>query len=111
MQRLVNSLGQPSNRRSFLRMGMAAATVGGALLGGGLHAFADEGDDPEEKNGHLSKGDAAILRFAAAAMPIPQPGSSGMFGHPPYRYKGCCHGGSKLLDGYGAFHRPTACVS
>jgi hypothetical protein len=53
-----------SNRRSFLRNTMvagAAATAGAALLSKGVPAFA------EEKRGSLSKGDAAILRFVAAA--------------------------------------------
>jgi hypothetical protein len=55
----------PSNRRSFLKNTMvagAAATAGAALLTKGVPAFA-----AEEKNGSLSKGDAAILRFVAAA--------------------------------------------
>ncbi|HVN17556.1 MAG TPA: hypothetical protein VMU05_02260 [Dongiaceae bacterium] len=53
-----------SNRRSFLKKTMvagAAATAGAALLGKSMPAFA------EEKHGSLSKGDAAILRFVAAA--------------------------------------------
>ena len=53
-----------SNRRSFLRNTMvagAAATAGAALLTKSVPAFA------EEKSGSLSKGDAAILRFVAAA--------------------------------------------
>jgi hypothetical protein len=53
-----------SNRRSFLKntvVAGAAATAGAALLTKGVPAFA------EEKNGSLSKGDAAILRFVAAA--------------------------------------------
>jgi hypothetical protein len=53
-----------SNRRSFLRntvVAGAAATAGTALLTKGVPAFA------EEKSGSLSKGDAAILRFVAAA--------------------------------------------
>ena len=53
-----------SNRRSFLKNTMvagAAATAGAALLSKGVPAFA------EEKSGSLRKGDAAILRFVAAA--------------------------------------------
>src|ERR1700757_1747250 len=53
-----------SNRRSFLKntvIAGAATTAGAALLTKGLPAFA------EEKSGSLSKGDAAILRFVAAA--------------------------------------------
>src|SRR6201997_5031422 len=53
-----------SNRRSFLRNTMvagAAATAGTALLTKGVPAFA------EEKSGSLSKGDAPILLFVAAA--------------------------------------------
>lgn len=53
-----------SNRRSFLKKGMAAgaATVGAGLLGGSTAVFADD-----EKSGRLTRGDAALLRFAAAA--------------------------------------------
>ncbi len=53
-----------SNRRTFLRKGAVvagAATVGAALFSEGLPAFA------EEASGSLSKGDASILRFLAAA--------------------------------------------
>jgi hypothetical protein len=53
-----------SNRRSFLKNTVAAgaaATAGAALLGKGAPAFA------QEKSGSLTKGDAAILRFVAAA--------------------------------------------
>ncbi len=52
------------NRRLFLKKSVAAGTIGGALLGGGVRAFAE----PEDDRGHrLTKGDAALLRFAAAA--------------------------------------------
>jgi len=53
-----------SNRRSFLKQGAVAgaATVGASLLSAGSPVFADE-----EKSGRLTRGDAALLRFAAAA--------------------------------------------
>src|SRR5437763_8260225 len=53
------------NRRSFLRGSLAtgAATVGAGILGNGLSAL---GHDGEERSGSLNKGDAAMLRFAAA---------------------------------------------
>jgi hypothetical protein len=53
-----------SNRRSFLKNTMiagAATTAGAALLTKSVPAFA------ADKSGSLSKGDAAILRFVAAA--------------------------------------------
>ena len=53
-----------SNRRSFLKntvVAGAAATAGAALLTKGVPAFA------EERHGSISKGDAALLRFVAAA--------------------------------------------
>lgn len=53
-----------TSRRSFLRRGLAVAgagAVGAGLLAGGLPAFA------EFNSGSLTKGDAAILRFLAAA--------------------------------------------
>jgi Ferritin-like domain len=52
------------NRRAFLKTGAVAAgvaTLGGGLLGGSSRAFA------EESSGHLTSGDASILRFLAAA--------------------------------------------
>src|SRR5436305_3523836 len=56
------------DRRSFLKKGATtagAAAMGTALSSGNPLAFADEG--PEEHGGRLTKGDAALLRFAAAA--------------------------------------------
>jgi hypothetical protein len=53
-----------ANRRSFLKNGVlaaGAATAGAALFGRALPTFG------EEKSGHLPPGDAAILRFLAAA--------------------------------------------
>jgi hypothetical protein len=57
-----------SNRRSFIKNGMAVAggaTAGAGLLANGLSVFGQEG--PEERSGRLTRGDAAILRFLAAA--------------------------------------------
>lgn len=59
------SAGAPTGRRSFLKQG--AVTAGAAALGAGLLVsgrpiFAQE----DEKNGRLTKGDAAILRFLQA---------------------------------------------
>jgi hypothetical protein len=51
------------NRRSFMKNGLTAAGVG--LLVNGSPVFAD--DDHEEHGGRLTRGDAALLRFAAAA--------------------------------------------
>jgi len=55
------------NRRSFVKNGLVAgaATVGAGLLAASPDVFAQEG--PEEHSGRLTKGDAALLRFAAAA--------------------------------------------
>jgi hypothetical protein len=53
------------NRRAFLKTGMITAgaiSVGGALAPS-VPAFARE----DERSGRLTKGDAAILRFLAAA--------------------------------------------
>jgi len=57
-----------SHRRAFLkRSGFAAgaAIFGSDFFGSGVAAIAQEG--PEEKSGRLTRGDAALLRFAAAA--------------------------------------------
>jgi hypothetical protein len=55
-----------ANRRTFLKNGMMAAgatTVAAGLLPGRVSAFGHE----DEKSGRLTRGDAAMLRFAAAA--------------------------------------------
>ena len=53
-----------SNRRLFLKKGMAAGavTMGAGLLTSSSSVFAED-----EKSGRLTPGDAALLRFAAAA--------------------------------------------
>jgi len=56
---LPKRLTNRANRRSFIKKGLAAA--GAATAGVRLLA------SPEEHSGHLTKGDAAILRFLAAA--------------------------------------------
>ena len=70
MKDLTNKLKAPANRRSFMKQGLAAAgtaTVGAGLLSNGLSLF---GQDQPKSSGSLTKGDAAILRFAAAAETI-----------------------------------------
>jgi hypothetical protein len=57
-----------SNRRSFLKRGAFAAgavSVGANLFERGL--YARDHDQQQDKSGKLSRGDAALLRFAAAA--------------------------------------------
>jgi hypothetical protein len=54
-----------ANRRAFLKTGITAAgaaTMGAGLLGGGLSAFGQE----QERDGDLTRGDIAILRFLNA---------------------------------------------
>jgi Ferritin-like domain len=61
----LKEIKKPSDRRSFMKNSLVAAgaaTVGATLLSHGLPAFA-----AEEKSGSLTQGDAAILRFLAAA--------------------------------------------
>jgi hypothetical protein len=56
------------DRRSFMKNGLTTAgtaAMGAALLSSDSLLFAAEGQ--EEKSGSLTKGDAALLRFAAAA--------------------------------------------
>src|SRR5665811_271502 len=59
MKNLINALKRSANRRSFIRKGLVAfgSTAGGSRLLA----------RPEEHTGSLTKGDAAILRFLAAA--------------------------------------------
>jgi Ferritin-like domain len=68
MQKSSSSQPAPtSDRRSFIKKGIAAGAVGVgvgySLLGNSGSALAQDSQDP----GSLSKGDAALLRFAAAA--------------------------------------------
>src|SRR5947209_17318599 len=68
MKKLLNGLKNSINRRSFMRNGLTAAgaaTMGAGLLAHSSSVFAERG--PEEHSGRLTPGDAALLRFAAAA--------------------------------------------
>ena len=67
MKHPVNDLKNAVVRRSFMKNGLAvagAATIGAGLLAEGSSVFAQ---DREQSTGSLSKGDASILRFLAAA--------------------------------------------
>ena len=69
MKEVLNGVRRPVDRRSFMKKGLVTAgtaTVGAAaLLTNSSELFAEKG--PEEHSGRLTKGDAALLRFAAAA--------------------------------------------
>jgi Ferritin-like domain len=68
MTDLSKGLKVPLNRRSFVKNGMiaaGAATMGAGLLADSPSLFATE--KPQQRSGSLSTGDAALLRFAAAA--------------------------------------------
>jgi hypothetical protein len=63
MENPVSKIKRPVNRRSFMKSGLlagGAATLGAGLLAKGTSARAQE-------SGYLNNGDAAILRFLAAA--------------------------------------------
>ncbi len=69
MKEQLNDSKRPANRRSFIKKGLAAAgtaSVAGGLLANGLSLFGQE-EGEEEYGGSITKGDAAMLRFAAAA--------------------------------------------
>src|SRR5580692_8459258 len=63
MASIKNLIGNSTNRRAFLKTGIAAsaATMGTGLLDGGLSAFGQEPDD-----NIITKGDIAILKFLNA---------------------------------------------
>jgi len=71
MTELLKGLSVPVNRRSFVKKGLmaGAATVGAGLLTPSLFAkvTAHEPNRHLTRNGSLSSGDAALLRFVAAA--------------------------------------------
>ncbi len=65
MKNLLRNMKHPADRRSFMKKGLVAAgtaTMGAGLLATGLPAFGED----EHRFG-LTRGDAAILRFLAAA--------------------------------------------
>src|SRR5580658_9328160 len=64
MERSESMFKKKSNRRSFIKDGMVAAgvaTVGAGLAASGVSTFG------AQNSGRLTPGDAAILRFLAAA--------------------------------------------
>src|SRR5712691_9372407 len=68
MEHIWSSMKGAINRRSFVKSGLTAAgvaTVGAGLLADSSSVLAEQG--PEEHSGRLTPGDAALLRFAAAA--------------------------------------------
>jgi hypothetical protein len=68
MKDVLDGVRKPVNRRSFMKKGLVTAgtaSVGAALLGNSSPLLAER--DHEEHSGRLDKGDAALLRFAAAA--------------------------------------------
>jgi len=68
MKDVLNGVKTSINRRSFVKNGLtaaSAATMGVGLLASSSSALAKNGG--EEHSGSLTKGDAAILRFLAAA--------------------------------------------
>jgi hypothetical protein len=69
LQNMWSNMKIATNRRSFLKNGLAAAgaaTAGVGLLTESSAALAEEGFD-HDHGGRLTPGDAALLRFAAAA--------------------------------------------
>ena len=68
MEHLWSTMKGAINRRSFVKNGLTAAsvaTVGAGILADSSFVLAEQG--PEERSGRLTSGDAALLRFAAAA--------------------------------------------
>jgi hypothetical protein len=68
MKDVWSSMKTAIDRRSFVKNGLTAATIattGVGLLANSSAVLAEQG--PEEHSGRLTRGDAALLRFAAAA--------------------------------------------
>ena len=67
MKKFVNGSKNADNRRSFMKTSLTGtvAAMGLGLLADTPSLLGQEG--PEERSGRLDKGDAALLRFAAAA--------------------------------------------
>jgi hypothetical protein len=68
MHEMWSSMKAATNRRSFMKNGLATA-AGVGLLANSSFALAEDDQDKqhEERGGRLTRGDAAMLRFAAAA--------------------------------------------
>ena len=68
MDHMWSSMKGAINRRSFLRNGLTAAgaAASGAMFSDSDSLFADD-DDHDNRNRRITRGDAALLRFAAAA--------------------------------------------
>ena len=66
MTHLWTSMKHATDRRAFLKNGFTAAALAGTGAGLLAHPSAAYAD-PEERGGRLTFGDAALLRFAAAA--------------------------------------------
>lgn len=66
MTNLWTDMKHATNRRTFLKNGLSTATLatGAGLLSNSSIAYADQDND---QSGRLTRGDAALLRFAAAA--------------------------------------------
>ena len=65
MHYLWNNMKNAINRRSFVKSGLSAAGIASAGIGMLANSPSLLADD--ERRGHISRGDAALLRFAAAA--------------------------------------------
>ena len=67
MQDMWSSMKTAIDRRSFVKNGLTAATIAttGGLLASNSAVLAQQAS--EERSGRLTRGDAALLRFAAAA--------------------------------------------
>lgn len=68
MKDMWSSMKTAIDRRAFVKNGLTAATIattGLGLLANSSAVLAEQG--PEEHSGRLNRGDAALLRFAAAA--------------------------------------------
>ncbi len=65
MHEMWSSMKAATTRRSFMRNGLATAGIG--LVANSSFALAEDDDEKHEHGGRLTRGDAAMLRFAAAA--------------------------------------------
>lgn len=63
MKDIGSSVKTRINRRSFVRNGLTAAGIGLLATSASVQAQ----DDADQDAGHITRGDAALLRFAAAA--------------------------------------------
>ncbi len=117
MKDLRDSMNVSVDRRSFVKSGLTAATVGAGLLYPSASVLAYGGS--EERSGRLDKGDSSILRFLAAAeiletdFPVDAKNSDGLryCGSPTFRTSSANRGSERMGSSEKSVFKPGRATS